>query len=384
MTNARTTDVCVIGGGLLGTATALFAARAGLTCTVVERGDLAAGASGAAFGGVSVGIYSYSSARVPESYVRLSQASLDLYHRLSEELGPPLDFDAPGSLDPFFDPATSVTRRERVEGLNACGVPCELLSAAEVRKLEPALSPKIAGATYCPVDGHVTPMNVVWAMALAARSAGVKFLTDTPVDTIVYRDGEVKGVRTARGEISAGWIVNTAGVGAPGLSSQLGVHIPMDSTRGQMFVTERIPPLLNTYVHNIKQTRSGTIVFGATRESGTLDVGTTVEGAKQVVNWAVGVVPPLADVRILRSWAGIRPVPADGYPVIGRVDGVDRFLVAVMHRGVTFAPLIGKILVDLIVEGETDLDISPYQLSRFADAAVDDEVIVEETYYAER
>ena len=94
-------DVCIIGGGLLGTATAYFGARAGLKILVLEERDLASGASGAAFGGVSVGIYSYSSARVPTPYVELSKASVALYHRLQEELGPPMDFLVDGSLDPF-------------------------------------------------------------------------------------------------------------------------------------------------------------------------------------------------------------------------------------------------------------------------------------------
>jgi glycine/D-amino acid oxidase-like deaminating enzyme len=98
----QTADICVIGGGLLGTATAYFGACAGLKVILLEEKDLAAGASGAAFGGVSVGIYSYSSARVPETYVAISKASLELYRRLQEELGPPLDFYSPGSLDPFY------------------------------------------------------------------------------------------------------------------------------------------------------------------------------------------------------------------------------------------------------------------------------------------
>ena len=94
----QTADLCIIGGGLLGTATAYFAARAGLKVILLEEKELASGASGAAFGGVSVGIYSYSSARVPASYVAISKASLELYSRLQEELGPPLDFYSPAAL----------------------------------------------------------------------------------------------------------------------------------------------------------------------------------------------------------------------------------------------------------------------------------------------
>src|ERR1700687_5369203 len=103
----RAADVCIVGGGLLGTATAYYAARAGLEVVLLEEHELASGASGAAFGGVSIGIYSYSSARVPPAYVELSKASLALYREVQDAIGEPLDLDTPGSIDPFNDEAGS-------------------------------------------------------------------------------------------------------------------------------------------------------------------------------------------------------------------------------------------------------------------------------------
>ena len=120
-------DVCIIGGGLLGTATAYYAAKAGLKAILLEARDLAAGASGAAFGGVWVGIYSYSSTRVPLPYVAISKASLALYHQCQDGLGEPLDFKVNGSLDPFYDEAGYARGRERAAGLAECGVPCQVV-----------------------------------------------------------------------------------------------------------------------------------------------------------------------------------------------------------------------------------------------------------------
>jgi sarcosine oxidase subunit beta len=382
MSGTRAVDVCVIGGGLLGCATAHYACSAGLSCLVLEERDLAAGASGAAFGGVSVGIYSYASARVPPAYVELSKASLALYGQLAEELGPPMDLEAPGSLDPFFEPGTFQSRRERVEGLRACGVPCELLSREEVLKIEPALSPDIAGASYCSVDATVTPLNVVSALASHARQRGAEIRTHTKVQEIIVENGRAVGVRTPSGTIHAGSVVITAGIGAPALAATVGVHIPMDCSRGQMFVTERVPHLLNTYVHNIKQTPSGTIVFGVTRESGIIDTSTTVAGTRQVTAWALKVVPALAPMRVIRSWAGIRSVPADGYPIIGRVDGIENLLLSVMHRGVSLAPVAGKLLVDMILSRPIELDLEPFRLDRFAALGNRGPIAVEEQYYA--
>lgn len=374
-------DVCIIGGGLLGTATAYFAARAGLKTLVIEERDLAAGASGAAFGGVSVGIYSYASARVPRPYVELSKASLALYRRLQEELGPPLDFDAPGSLDPFYDEPGLARGRERALGLEACGVPCRLLTRAEVREIEPAVSDAIAGATYCPVDAHVTSLCTVWALARGARRHGAEIRTGLRVERLLTEKGRVIGVETAREKIAAGWVVNVAGLGAAALTAEAGVQIPLGYSRGQMFVSERIPPLLRTYVHNIKQAASGGIVIGATRETGVTEVSTTVAGAREILSWAVRLIPALAEVRLLRSWSGIRPVPPDGYPIIGAVPGLERLLVAVMHRGVTLAPIVGESLVELMLTGRSTLDLAPYDVTRFAASPETRGSEVKESFY---
>ena len=375
-------DLCVIGGGLLGTSTAYFAARSGLKVALLEERDLATGASGAAFGGVSVGIYGYSEATVPPSYVALSKASLALYHQLQDELGPPLDLDAPGSIDPFYTEEGVARGRERVTGLKACDVDCELLDREQIREIEPAISDIIAGAIYCPVDAHVTPPCVVGAFAKAARQLGAHIETGARVFSLTKQGDRVIGLRASTGDISAGWVVNTAGIGASQLASTVGVNLPLACSRGQMFVTERVPPLLRTYVHNIKQTAVGTIVIGATRENGLTETATTVQGAKEVLSWAARLIPALAQVNLLRSWAGIRPVPPDGYPVIGPVEGLDRLLIAVMHRGVTLAPVIGEILVDLITRGKTRHEIKPFLLSRFANSAAHQLREASDTFYA--
>jgi sarcosine oxidase subunit beta len=358
-------DVCIIGGGLLGMASAYYASKAGLKVLVLEARDLASGASGAAFGGVSVGIYSYASARVPAPYVEISKASLGLYHQCKEELGAPLDFKVNGSIDPFYDEEGLSFGRERAAGLTACGIPCEVLTREDLRELEPALSSSVVGATYCPIDGHVTPMSMVLALAKGARRHGGEIRTRVPVNAIVTEGGRAVGVRTATETFSANWVVNTAGLGAANLLTPLGIDVPVGYSRGQMFVTERIPPLLRTYIHNIKQTSAGTIVFGATREPGVTDTRTTVGGTKEILAWAVKLLPALGQVRLIRSWSGIRPVPEDGYPIIGPVLGTENLLMAVMHRGVTLAPAVGEAIAELIIAGRSKHDIDPYRLTRF-------------------
>src|SRR5581483_6378347 len=97
-------------------------------------------------------IYSYSSARVPSTYVELSKASLKLYQQAQEEIGPPLDFDAPGSIDPFYGEEDAARGLERARGLQACGVPCEFIDHKQIKEIEPAVSAAAVRAIYCPID----------------------------------------------------------------------------------------------------------------------------------------------------------------------------------------------------------------------------------------
>jgi len=369
-----------VGGGLLGTATAYFAAKAGLRVVLLEERDLAAGASGAAFGGISSMVFSYSDTRVPDHYVQLSLASVRLFGELVDELGPPLDYKVLGQIDPFFDEADRPFREERVRGLVEAGSPVELLSPAELRAVEPELTGDIAGGMWCATDGHVTPICAVWALADGARRHGAELRCGVRAEALVVDGERVVGVRTSGGVIHAGCVIACAGAGTAELAQGVGLRIPLDLSRGQMVVTERIPRLLSTSLHNMQQTAAGTVVIGVTREPGADDPLSTPVGIREIVGTAVRLIPALARVRILRAWAGVRIVPAGGYPVFGPVDGVEGLLVCVMHRGITLGPVVGQILAELATEGKTSWDLRPYAPARLAD--VPEQVSVEESFYA--
>lgn len=373
-------DVCVVGGGLLGVATAYFAALAGLRVVLLEERDLASGASGAAFGGISSMVFSYSETRVPDWYVRLSIASVQLFSDLAAELGPPLDYKVLGQIDPFLDESDRPFREQRVAGLREAGSQVELLTPAELREIEPALSTDIAGGMWCATDGHVTPLAAVWALADGARSHGAEIRTGVRADSLIHEDSRVTGVRTSHGDLPAGTVVLCGGAGTASLAQTIGLQIPLDLGRGQMLVTERLPRLLRTSLHNMQQTAAGTIVIGVTREPERQDPGSSPAGISEILRTAVRLIPALEHVRVLRAWAGVRIVPAGGYPVFGPVDGIDGLLVCVMHRGITLGPIVGKILADLVSTGRTEWDLAPYSLSRFAGETA--EAPAQERFYA--
>lgn len=372
-------DVCVVGGGLLGTATAYYASRIGLRVVLLEADDLAAGASGAAFGGVSSMVYSYSETRVPDHYVKLSLESVRLYGELVAELGPPLDFRPVGHVDPFFDESDRPFRAERVRGLVESGSPAELLDGDELRELEPALSREVIGGMWCATDGHVSPMCAVWALAEGARRHGAELRTGVRVDGVEVEGGRATGVRTSAGRVAAGAVIVCGGAGTAALAAGAGVRIPVDFSRGQMLVTERVPHLLRRSLHNIQQTAAGTIVIGVTREPDAEDTRSSPAGMREVLANAVRTIPALAGVRLLRAWAGVRIVPAGGYPVFGAAPGVDGLFLCAMHRGVTLAPVVGRALARLAAHEAPGVDVEPYAVSRVADLPAAD---VPETFYA--
>ncbi|MCZ7590463.1 MAG: FAD-binding oxidoreductase [Gaiella sp.] len=366
-------DVCVVGGGLLGTAAAYYAARDGLRVVLVEEHELATGSSGAAFGGVSTMIFSHADIVVPEPYVRISQAAMDLYAELAEEYDPPLDYDVIGQIDLWFDPAERPHVHERVEGLRALGVDVQLLDGDDLREVEPALSKEVYAGTWAPQDGMVTPPMAVWAQAEAARRHGADIRVGVRADRILTDGGRATGVLTSQGEISAGAVVVCGGAGTRALADTVGLNVPLTCARGQLFVSERIPPLLRTSLHNIKQTRSGTMVYGITRESFTRVLNATTEttaaGAVELTSHALRTLPALRNVQLMRCWAGVIVTPADGYPILGPAPGIDGLFVGVMNRGVAMGPAIGRILADLVQTGGCAFDISAYAPSRFAGGA---------------
>ncbi|HEY4347567.1 MAG TPA: FAD-binding oxidoreductase [Gaiellaceae bacterium] len=383
MSGSQGVDVCVVGGGLVGTSTAYFAAKAGLSVTLLEAGDLACGASGAAFGGVSASIFSYADTRVPHHYVALSLASIELYHELADALGPPLDFEVSGEIDPYFDPAETESRRQRIEALSAAGVPVELLTPDELRTIEPELSSEIAGGSWCPIGGAVTPQNAVWALADGARAHGAEIVTGARVERIETAGGAVTGVRTADRVVPADRVIVCGGKGTSALLETVGIPIPIELFRRQLFVSERLPPLIRTALHNVKQTMAGTVVFGVTRNAGgpvkarVADV--TAPMQQDLAHSAIQLFPALATARVLRFWAGLIVVPGDGYPVIGAVPGLEGAYVGVLNRGVTIGPLAGQLLAGLAAGETSSHDLEPYRVGRFGAGA---SVLASDGYYS--
>jgi glycine/D-amino acid oxidase-like deaminating enzyme len=355
-------EVVIVGAGAVGTSIAYFLARRGVDTILVDKGPVCGETSGATVALIWV------QTKTPTHYTRLSLLSADLYPVVVRALDDDVEYARPGGLrlatsEHEMNEAVQLAEHQRREA----GLVIEVLDGDAVRRLEPAVGPAVVGGVYCPADGHINSLLYVHALARLAQRHGVRLFPFTPLLSIM-RDahGAVSGVVTPEGIIRARAVVNAAGVMASVVAAMVGVRVPIIPCRGQVVITEPLPPLITRPFHILRQSpRSGIFLCGETGDFVGLDRTVTPDAIRSVAQRVVRLLPALAKAQVLRSFAGLRPWPPDGLPFLGPVSSVPGFYVAVGHSGITLSPAYGKVISDLIVDGRTDVPIEPYNPCRF-------------------
>ena len=357
----QTADVVIVGGGIRGVAIAYGLARAGLKVVLLEKRFIASAASGMNMGYVNV------SAKGPEHYTILSKLSADIYPELNEELGGGFEYEQNGALDvaetddDYQYLAGTVAERNRVPGIDM-----EMLDTQEARSLEPAITPEIRGARWCPIDGVVHPLKLVRALLQGAIQKRAVVLCGEAVRDIRLRSGRIESVLTTNHEIATHVVVNTAGIHASEIARMVKVDVPVFPERGQIIITEPLPRILNRTVGPFKQYADGQVLIGASNEKAGENTGVTPEVLSKLAQDAMRILPILTKVHVIRCAAGLRPMTPDRHPVYQKVPEVSDFYIAVGHSGFTLAPITAKIFTDLILHGETDVNLAAYRYERFA------------------
>jgi sarcosine oxidase subunit beta len=355
----READVVVIGAGAVGVSVAYHLAKRGKRVALVDRAGVGSGTSAATFALIWV------HAKEPVHYMELSLRSARMFPALVQELDVDVHLDQPGGLTLCMTDADLAKGQALIERQSASRLfEGRLVDAAEAHRLQPGLSPAVRGAVYSPHDGHLDSIRYVTALARAARRLGVEFVLHTEVTGIERRGGRVTGVLTAGGRIEAPHAVNAAGPYAAVIARMVDLDLPVRPVRGQVLVTLPMPKTLRMPMSGVRQGPDGHFFLGFTREEVGYNTDVTPDAIRTIARNAVRRVPMLKDARLLRAFAGVRSMPADGLPCLGPVPSVPGFYVAVSHSGITLSPLHGTAIADLICDGKTDLPIGPFDPTR--------------------
>jgi sarcosine oxidase subunit beta len=378
----KTADAVIIGAGVIGASIAFHLTRQGIKPLVVEKNEPAAGSSGACDGLV------FLQSKKPGLHLELALESRKRFDTLIDILGHGIEFKKTGGMCVIENEAELAAMRLSVDAQRRSGLATELIDGDEARRREPCLSEKVIAATFSALDSQVNPYALTFAFLAAAKSAGARILTGETVRTVDVGSGKVRAVMTDNCKIGSAVVVNAAGALAAEVGRLVGLKIPITPRRGQILVTAALPPLLRhclisaQYVaakfnpeladksgmgFSLEQADSGNILIGSSREFVGFDRRTTFDGIRTIASRIVPVVPALKRVPVIRTFGGLRPYTPDGLPILGKVAGLDGFIMSAGHEGdgIALSAITGELIADLIATGRTQFPLDAFRLERF-------------------
>lgn len=374
-------DVLVVGGGITGSATARHLAAAGADVAVVERFDLNTQGSGYNAGSLHAQIQhepflerGEAWAREYEPATRFLADAIALWRELSEELGTDLEVALGGGVLVAETEAQLRDVERKVSIERAQGLPVELLSRDDLRRVAPYVSERMAGGELCHLEGKANPLLAGPALARDAERRGARVLRRTEL-TALERDGAGFRAWTTSGEVRARRVVSCGGVDAGRVTGMLGVELPVGGEAIQASVTEPVAPLVPHLVYfageklTLKQAKVGSLLIGGGWPARLDPSGRpTVSPAalRENLRVAQSVVPAVGRARLLRTWAGFVNATEDWRPLIGAIERVPGLYIgAFPYMGFTAAPLLGQVLGDLVLGRDPGRDLSPFSPDRF-------------------
>ncbi len=424
MMNETHADVVVIGGGIVGCATAYYLAKRNVDVVLVEKGEIADEQSSRAWGFVR------QQGRDPAE-MPLMVACNAIWQNLENELDADIEWVQGGNLALAHNEARLTQMRDWLPVAQEFGLETRVLSRAEVQTMIPKMTGPYIGGMYTPSDGHAEPRKATVAFADAARRKGARILTFHTAEQIETTSGQVSAVVTDRGVIRTPVVVNAAGARAMRIARMVGLPLPQLIVRSTVAETTPMAPITDVGVWGsgvaYRQKRDGCVYIAGGGQSDydlTFDsfrylrqfmpnylknrqlfrlrvgpdlwnnVTALIPGndvrehpfahtvgvepppnaatARRSLKGLVALVPEARDARIRRMWAGLIDTTPDAIPVLGLVNHPRGFIFATGFSGHGFAmgPVVGKVLAELISDGKSSLDLSHMEYRRFSEGRI--------------
>ena len=357
-----TTEVAIIGGGVIGLVIARALAQRGVRdVLIVERSSLGAEASSAAAGMLAP----QAEADAADDFFQLCCQSRDLYpafaQSLQEETGIDIELETSGTLYLALNEQHERELEQRYKWQTAAGLQVEKFSGDSARLFEPFIARDVRAALRFPLDTQVENRRLISALATANESLGVQTLTGVSVDSVNIKRNRIAGIETSRGSIACEKVVIAGGAWTSQVLNEALPNPRIEPVRGQMVSFDATPQIARHVIYSprgyIVPRRNGRLLAGSTSEHAGFDKRVTAAGVQSIVTSALEITPAIASLPLTSTWAGLRPRAADGLPVIGPCAEIAGVFYATGHyrNGILLTPITAELLASAIV----DEDVSP-------------------------
>ncbi len=367
----KTADVVIIGGGVIGLSIAYYLAlkKAG-RIVLFEKGQLGEGSTGRCVGGIRTQFST-------EINIRFSLESLKTFEGFEDQFGVSPEFKKIGYLFLATTEQEVGVFRESVTLQRKFNIPVEFLSAGEIKSRWPYLRmDDILGGTFCSRDGYAGPNEVLSGFVSGAKKAGVKIYEGTEIVGISLAKGRIQSVQTKSEEILTHVVVNAGGPYAASIGEMMGIRIPVNPLRRQIFVTapfhlaDYAIPLTVDFHRGwyVRQEGNGLLLSGPVDAKPSFNLNTEYEAMAETSENATYRIPALEKARIARGWAGLYEISPDHHAILGKVPEAEGLILAngLSGHGFQHSPAVGKVISELIADGvASTIDITSLSIERF-------------------
>ena len=374
MALAKTAEVAIIGGGVIGLAIARALALRGVRdVLLIERGSLGAESSSAAAGMLAP----QAEANRAHEFFQLTCQSRDMYPAfaaaLLAETGIDIELETTGTLYLAFTEHDEAELQKRYVWQHEAGLPIENLNAAAVRQLEPSINEDVRAALKFPLDTQVENRRLLSALASANERLGVRMETGTAVKSLKVERDRVTGIETSRGFIATGAVVIAAGAWSSllGAADKALPDLRIKPVRGQMLCFEPQPQIARHVIYSprgyLVPRRDGRLLAGSTTEHAGFEKQVTAAGVHSILKAALEISPRIAALPLTDSWAGLRPRAGDTLPVLGPCAEIAGVYYATGHyrNGILLAPITGELIAGAVVDRVFPATLEIFSPDRF-------------------